>query len=355
MSTTMFKRTPSQVYDDIIEVLMADLVPFVSSSPGLGKSNIYAQIAKNLNLKLIDIRLSQCAPEDLMGLPMRLGEGANMKAAFAPFEMFPTADTPIPDGYNGWLLLLDEFNSASKMVEAAAYKLILDRFVGQAKLHENCLCAAAGNLSTDRAIVNKLSTASQSRLIHIEMVADLPDFMAHAVKAHFDHRILGFLEFQPSKLHAFKPDHNDRTFACPRTWEFASKLIKNKPFEKINLALLAGTLSDGVAVEFHTFLQEYEKLPSYTAILNSPINTPIPPDPSTRYALVTMLLERFNEDEFPDMVAYIKRLPSEFQVIYFRGVNYRHPNIQRHNKTFRDNIRDLTRFLNDTSDDQIAA
>ena len=42
-----------------------------------------------------------------------------MRAAFAPFEMFPTKDTPLPQGKNGWVLLLDEMNSAAKAVQAA--------------------------------------------------------------------------------------------------------------------------------------------------------------------------------------------------------------------------------------------
>lgn len=51
---------------------------------------------------------------------MRLGEGEDMKAAFAPFAMFPTIkDEPAKD-MKGWILLLDEFNSAPKSVQAAA-------------------------------------------------------------------------------------------------------------------------------------------------------------------------------------------------------------------------------------------
>jgi hypothetical protein len=315
-------------------------VPFVTSSPGLGKSSIFHQIAEDFGLVLIDLRLSQCAPEDLMGLPMREGT----KATFAPFKMFPLKGDALPKGKNGWLLLLDEFNSAVKSVQAAAYKIVLDRMIGQEELHEQVWIACAGNLATDRAIVNQQGTAMQSRLIHLEMEVSHTDFMRHAAKNDFDHRVMGFLEFQPSRLHDFRPDHQDKTFACPRTWEFASKLIKGKPFEKISLNLLAGTVSGGVAVEFHTFMQEYDKLPLYSTILAEPKETDIPVNPSTRFALITLLMDKVNKDTFPDVVLYVKRMPPEFQVIFFRGTLAKDPSIKRE-QAYADNIMDLTEFL----------
>lgn len=39
---------------------------------------------------------------------------------FMPFNIFPLENTPLPKGKNGWLLFLDEFNSAPKDVQAAA-------------------------------------------------------------------------------------------------------------------------------------------------------------------------------------------------------------------------------------------
>ncbi len=340
---SLFSITPSKTKAAIIECMLAGLVPLVTSSPGMGKSAIIAQIAEEHRLKVIDLRLSQCAPEDLMGLPMRLNNG---KATFAPFEMFPTSDTSIPDGYVGWILFLDEFTTASKSVQAASYKIVLDKMVGQAKLHDNVYIVCAGNLMTDRAIVTQMSTAMQSRLVHIEMAVDHQEFVQYAVKTGMDSRILGFLEFQPGKLHAFQPDHQDKTFACPRTWEFASRLIKGKTFEQINLPLLAGTLSDGVAVEFHTFLSEYAQIPTFAAIEKDPETTDLPEQSSTSYAIVSMVLDRITVVNFEDVSKYVKRMAPELQAVYFRGVLNRYPELKR-TPIFANNIEHLTRFLND--------
>ncbi len=339
----MFSLPPSKMKNELIEIIQAQLVPFLQSSPGFGKSSLYAQIAKSFKLLPIDLRLSQCTPEDLMGLPMR----RDGKAIFAPFAMFPLEGDAIPEGYNGWLLILDEFNSASKAVEAAAYKVALDRMVGQEKLHDACFVVAAGNLATDRAIVNQMSTAMQSRVIHLELEISHKDFMEHALQNDFDHRVLAFLEFQPAKLCTFKPDHSDKTFACPRTWEFASRLIKDKSSDRVSLPTLAGTLSEGVAVEFNAFLQEYGDLPSFDSIVTSPESSALPPKASTRYAVVGLLLSKFNKKNFESVVKYMKRMPTEFQVIFFRGVVQRMPSMRKE-AIYRDNLAHLTEFLHGT-------
>ena len=70
-----------------------------------------------------------------------------------------------PTYYAGWLLFLDEFNSASVAVQAASYKIVLDRMVGKGHLHKNVAVVCAGNLESDGAIVEQMSTPLQSRLV----------------------------------------------------------------------------------------------------------------------------------------------------------------------------------------------
>lgn len=79
------------------------LVPMLKGSPGIGKSDIYKQIANKYNLKLIDIRLSQCDSTDLNGFPVLNGD----KAKYKPLDIFPLETDPIPIGYKGCLLFLN--------------------------------------------------------------------------------------------------------------------------------------------------------------------------------------------------------------------------------------------------------
>lgn len=108
--------TPRELVILINDCLQAGLVPFVTSDPGIGKSAIFKQVARSHNLKVIDHRMSTSLPEDFSGLPRFIGENAT----FSPFDLFPINTTKVPDGFDGWMLFLDEFNSAEIDVQAAA-------------------------------------------------------------------------------------------------------------------------------------------------------------------------------------------------------------------------------------------
>ena len=176
---------------------------------------------------------------------------ADGKAEFIPFNIFPIERTPLPAGKEGFLVLLDEINSASRNVIAAAYRVILDKEVGQHKLHPNVAIICAGNLASDKAIVNNMGTAMQSRLVHLVLETNFNGWLEEvAIPQNYDSRIIAYLAQYQHKLMDFKPDHVDKTFCSPRTWEFVNRLIANKHDISHMAPLLAGTISSDVVVEF---------------------------------------------------------------------------------------------------------
>lgn len=110
----------SEVEELVTIALQSGLVPMLHGSPAVGKSAIVRAIAKKFRLKLIDLRLSQCDPTDLLGFPDIARNQQRPKAGYVPMETFPIEGDPLPDGYDGWLLFLDELVSAPLGVQAAA-------------------------------------------------------------------------------------------------------------------------------------------------------------------------------------------------------------------------------------------
>jgi len=342
-----FQCTPRQVRGFMRDILFAGLVPFVQSSPGMGKSAITKSIADELNLKLIDHRLSTSAPEDLSGLPeFYTNEQGERRARFVPFgDLFPLEGDPLPAGKDGWLLFLDEMNSASKPVQAASYKLILDKMTGQRHLHSNVAMVAAGNLSTDRAITTNLSTAMQSRVVHLEMRVSFDEWLMDvALKEGYDSRIVAFLSQFPSKLMDFKPDHNDKTFCCPRTWEFVERMINGKPVTDASSLLLAGTITQGVAVDFVQFCQIYANLITIDRIVADPENCPLPNEQSMRWATITHMMEKVTEQNFEKVSQYADRFTMDFRILFYRSVLIRQPKLRSHS-AFINALASLGRYL----------
>lgn len=301
------------------------------SSPGLGKSAICKEIAKEWNLKFIDIRLTEYDPTELNGYPFILNpkeEWHKVKAGHVPMETFPTEHDPLPDGYRGWFIMLDEFSSAPLAVQAAAYKITLDHMVGNHKLHKNCIITTAGNKATDKAIVNRLSTAQQSRFstLMVKVCADTWQLWAERPDAtdwgQIDYRVRSFLRWKPEQLHDFDPNHADLTFPCPRTWHFASNLALANKWEVIlheKLPLLAGTVGHGAARMFFAFAEIFRDLPSIKDIIANPLGVLLRDEISVQHAAAGMVGHHINKNNAKPLFQFLGRLPADLQTITLRN------------------------------------
>ncbi len=303
---------PKKLREALIHICLAGLVPMVTGPPGTGKSDIVNSIAEQFDLELLDERLSTKEPVDLAGFPSI----QNGRATFIPPDWVPLQDLDkVPKGKKGWLLFLDEFNSASPATQAAAYKLVLDKKLGKFALHKNVWIICAGNNETDMAIVNRLSTAMQSRLIHLQLSVSPNDWLEWAAINNLDFRVTSYIEHRPEILHKFDPDHNDRTFACSRTWFFSSKLIKGQTDLRSMLPVLAGTISEGVAREFISYSTLCTKLPSIKEIVAQPTTIQIDQEPSMLYAVSHMIAAYLDSKNAAQIMQYVDRLPMEFGTI----------------------------------------
>lgn len=321
--------TPRQAKSLIIECIEAGLVPALHSSPGMGKSSIMKAVAKEFGLFMIDHRLSTSAPEDLTGLPRFRADGF---AEFVPFaDLFPIVGAEIPEGYNGWLLFLDEWNAAPRTVQAACFKLILDRMVGQKHLHNNVAICAAGNLMSDKSITNPISTAMQSRVIHLELQIDFVEWLEDvAIPGNYDKRIIAYLSQYPSKLMDFNPNHSEKTFSCPRTWEFMNKLITGKEVNSFRAPLFTGTITSGVAMDFLQFTEVFNTIVGIKDILGDPAGCRIPQDNASRWAVISMMMENITDQTFASLATYTARFPMDYQILFTRSTMIRHPKMRQH-------------------------
>ena len=322
MSLNIYESRPRVIRQNVDRCLAAGLVPFITSAPGAGKSSLVHAIAKAYKLQLIDIRLSMADPTDMSGLPVF--DHVTGRARFMPFDMFPVAGTPLPDGMDGWLILLDELPSASRAVMAASYKLILDRCIGMNPLHENVCLVAAGNRMQDKAIVNPMGTAMQSRLVHLEMGVNFEDWLRDvALPQNYDSRIIGFLSMYEHHLMDFNPNHQDKTYSCPRTWEFVNRLVKvdgvELPITVEDAPLLAGTITSGVATDFIQYVTLAGELVSLADVLSDPDTAKIPTEVSAQWATVTRLIGAADDGNLTPIMKYLERYQMPMRVLAARS------------------------------------
>lgn len=258
-------------------------------APGIGKSQIVADIAKQHQVKMIDIRLSQLEPSDLRGIPFKNGELVDWSIP----SILPNSSRHGTQG----VLFLDEITSAPPSVSAAAYQLILDRKLGDYQLPEGWVIFAAGNRAGDRGLTYQMPAPLANRFSHYNLEVHLDDWVAWAYQHNISEEIIGFLRYRPELLFDFDPSQNPIAFASPRTWEFTHKALQKckqgKNSYDLSLFRQAATACVGevAGVEVSTFIEHLSDLPDLDAITRGESVT-IPGAIDLQYAICTALVGR---------------------------------------------------------------
>ncbi|MBK1721599.1 AAA family ATPase [Thiocystis violacea] len=252
--------------------------------PGVGKSQMVAQVASRHQAPVIDIRLSQMEPSDLRGIPFR----TEHRVEWAIPAMLPNAQRHGPKG----VLFLDEITSAPPAVSAAAYQLILDRRLGDYEVPPGWAIFAAGNRQGDRGVTYSMPAPLANRFSHFEVETHLDDWVAWAYGAGIDERLIAFLRFRPELLFDFDPAHNPVAFPSPRSWEFAHRGLHKFEDEP---DLLQGTLQACVGpaagIELTAFVRSLDQMPDLDAIVRGE-TVPAPREIDLQYAVAAALVGR---------------------------------------------------------------
>jgi len=327
---------------------------FIWGPPGIGKSysvrDAAREIARELNLKysedprdyrgvpdkfvLIDVRASQLDPVDWRGIPIVILRTNGVEKiivnphnleisnhVFARTSWAPPAF--LPDEGHG-MIFLDELNLAVLSTQHAAYQLILDRRLGEYVLPEGWVVVAAGNRQEDVPTVFEMSKALENRFLHVELKPpDHESWTRWAARNEIDPRIIGFINYRSSLLFKYDPRSKEKAFPTPRSWEFASDMIKKVPTTEYKRLYIyvRSAVGEGAAREFIAFLKLREKLPNLREILEYPERAKDITDLSLLHALVTNVAEYYaakkSIERLRKAVLIAQYIPPEFAYLLF--------------------------------------
>ena len=252
--------------------------------PGVGKSQMIAQVAQHNNVNLIDIRLSQMEPSDLRGIPFRKDE----LVEWAIPAMLPDIKRHGEAG----ILFLDEITSAPPSVSAAAYQLILDRRLGAYQIPDAWAIFAAGNRQGDRGVTYTMPAPLANRFSHFEVHINTDDWVAWAYANNIDDRVIAFVRFRPELLFDFDPAHNPSAFPSPRSWEFAHRALQKFEHQHdLLLGSLQACVGQAAGIELKAFIDNLDQMPDLDAIVRGE-QVPAPKEIDLQYAVASALVGR---------------------------------------------------------------
>jgi len=233
--------------------LDAGVAVLLKGHPGVGKSTLAAEVAADMGLPLIDIRLAQREPAEIGGVYFPDRDHQRLDLLPPPWVR-QASEAPA-------LVFLDEINAAvTRLHQAAAYQIVLERRVGPFAFHPGTRILAAGNLEEDQAIVSPLSSALANRFAHFALRVDVGAWLAWAEGAGIAPEVLAYFRaherFGESLL--YERDDED-AFPSPRTWEMASRVYQAAPPELRRRAMSA-CVGAAAADRFFQFERVYARV-----------------------------------------------------------------------------------------------
>ena len=240
------KDTVKQWYRRLYETKDPFSVPAVVlvSAPGAGKSMSVRQACQELSnelgiaIELRDIRLSQYDPTDIKGLPR-----------FVDNNVEWTIPTIWPrSGYG--ILFFDEINLAPPAVQAACYRIILDRSLENWELPEGWMIVAAMNPPEQAQIAFPIPPPLRNRMVFLDIRVDWKTWFDWAIKRGIHPDIISFLAPEYRRESYLLKFSLDKPFPSPRSWEFVHKILKMHLSEPELKEAIIGAVGPEVALEF---------------------------------------------------------------------------------------------------------
>lgn len=321
-----------------LSALVEQKVPtFLWGAPGIGKSSIVKQIAKERGIGFIDLRLALMDPTDLKGIPFYDKESHT--ALWAPPAFLPREGKGI--------LFLDELNSAAPAVQSSAYQLILDRRVGEYELPEGWALVAAGNREGDRGVTYRMPAPLANRFVHFELEVSVDDWRDWAYKNRLDSRIIAYISYKSEHLFTFDAKSESKSFATPRSWEYVGNILKAKLDKTLYLETISGAVGKEVAVSFLGFIKVMDRLPNIENILKNR-EFEYSEEVDVLYALssgiVSKYLQNPSEVYLENLLAYTMELKSEFAVMIVQDLQKNGVDMQ-HSAAFKEWVKKFSYLL----------
>lgn len=239
---------------------------------------------------LMDIRLSEYDSSDIKGLPDFKGDDDTI------IWKTPFWAKVVTHAESDGILFFDEINLATPLVISSTYKILYDRVIGENKINDKWFIMGCGNKDDDRAHTHELSAPVRDRGGEIELTSPSSEaWIDWAVDNNIDSRIIGFLSWKPSNLHAVDFDDNQK-FTTERGWERLNTLLNGVKDYK-TMELVSGTaIGEGIAREYVAFCKIKDSV-SLDEILKNPQLLKKVDEISTKYFLTTALGENYKKNK----------------------------------------------------------
>ncbi|OUN61116.1 ATP-binding protein [Faecalitalea cylindroides] len=213
--------------------------------PGIGKTQIMAQIAKECKIGLVSYTITHHTRQSAVGLPYIKEEEFEGKTysitEYTMSEIIASIYQKMKEtGLKEGILFIDEINCVSETLAPTMLQFLQNKTFGNQKVPEGWIIVAAGNPPEYNKSVREFDMVTLDRVRYINVEANYHIWKEYALSKHLHPMILGYLELKPSQFYRIETSIDGMEFVTARGWEDLSHLITL--YEKLNLDINKETI-----------------------------------------------------------------------------------------------------------------
>ena len=335
----------AQSIDECAESILATgnkVTTLVQGHMGTGKSSILKILAEKLPDHVPCY--FDCTTKDLgdLMLPKIASVEHEEYVKFVPNEeMGLHHDKPI-------ILMIDEFGKANPSVKNGMMRIMLERTMGNKKLHPDSIVFATTNLGTE-GVGDLLMPHHRNRITVIRMKKPtstewIENFAFNAgihpslimwVKENGEQLFQTFEEVDKpddevgGNPYIYHPQAQRPAFVTPRSLELASYWLwaKDKISKNALKSNLMGTIGARGGADLDAYIELVDQLPTQEDIKTNPTNAKVPDSASGVVMVVYRALATMNKEFIDPFMTYLVRLDMEAQALF--AMQVRNPKYQK--------------------------
>ncbi len=244
--------------------------------------------------------------------------------------------------YKRGCLVIEEYGQAQVDVKRSLGQLTRELRNGGYVFPPATDVVLLSNRPEDRSGVTKDFDFLINRRNVMTLHADLHAWLVWAHEHGITNMSMAFAARNEDKVFANKAPEKQGPWLTPRSLAAGDAFLRvaheedgvplDDPLIRTNLA---GIIGEGYAHVFIAFAKVRDKLPSFSSIVNAPLSAPLPTEPDQLMFLSFDLAAKVKRENMKQVVAYMKRMPSDFSIAFYRSAMQRDPTL-RSTKEFGD-------------------
>ena len=199
------------------------LSPGLIGEAGIGKTEVFKQIARDRGWGYMAVYLQIVQPEDVGGYPF-LSED---KTHFDMVSNKAIKDF-VDNNPEGGIIVFEELNRASPPTAAAAFAVLDTRKFGNIELPDNIHICLAQNPAGGEYAVNETENdhAFRRRVKWMCVREDVAAWLSHAESSGFHEMVVEYIRTNSSHLLDARARSASKVYASPAAWEEVSTLLQ---------------------------------------------------------------------------------------------------------------------------------